>query len=84
MRGDTSGSIIHPFFIHATHALGMHFCAGGGDSPAMIRLHTKHAQRTLEHILEVNKSDDMELQTQVSVYSTSACLSRRWFEFSRL
>ena len=83
MRGDTSGSIIHPYFIHGAHAAGMHFCAGVGDSPAMIRLHARHAQRALEQILEVNKSDDMELQAQVSLYSTSACLSQRWFQIAR-
>ena len=83
MRGDTSGTIIHPYFIHSAHAVGMHFCTGVGDSPAMIRLHAKHAQRALEQILEADKSDDTELRAEVSVYSTSACLSQRWFQIAR-
>ena len=84
MRGDTSGSVVHPFFIHGAHALGMHFCAGIGDSPAMIRLHARHAQRALEQLSEARKTDDVELNAQISVYSTSSCISQRWFQFSRL
>ena len=84
MRGDTSGSIVHPFFIHGAHALGMHFCVGVGNSPAMIRLHARHAQRALEQLSEVRKKGDVELSGQTSVYSASSCISQRWFQFARL
>ena len=83
MRGDTSGSVVHPFFIHAAHALGMHFCASVGDSPAMIRLHARHAQRALEQTLEAGKTDNVELKAQVYINHTSGCISQRWFQLAR-
>jgi hypothetical protein len=62
MCGDTSGDVVHPFFVHTSNSVGMHLHAGVGDSPAMLQLHAKHSQRALEQMSEVGKSDDAELK----------------------
>ena len=71
MRGDTSGTLIHPFFIPAAQSLGMHFCEGIDDSPAMIRLQAKHLQTSLEILVEISKGHDLELRAQVALWVTA-------------
>jgi hypothetical protein len=83
MRGDTSGDVVNPFFVHISNAIGMHLRAGVGESPAMIQLHAKHAQRTLEQMSEAGKSDNPELKAQMLLYATSATLFQRWFQPAR-
>jgi hypothetical protein len=84
MRGDTSGDVVHPFFVHASNALGMHLRGGVGDSPAMIRLHAKHAQRSVEQMSEADKSDNAELKAQMYLYPAFGCLFQRWFKPARI
>ena len=52
--------------------------ASVGDSPTMIRLHARHAQRALEQTLEASKTDNVELEAQVYLNHTSGCISQRW------
>ena len=68
LRGDTSGTIIHPFFIPAAQSLGMHFCEGMDDSPAMIRLQARHLQTCLELVADVFKRCDRELIARVALW----------------
>ena len=75
LHGDTSGAIIHPFFIPAAQALGMHFCEGMADSPAMVQLHAKHVQTSLGLLLEVFKGCDWELRTHVALWITTASIT---------
>ena len=84
MHGDTSGDVVHPFFVHTSNAVGMHLHACVGDSPAMVRLHAKHAQRSLVQMSEVGKSSNMQLKAQVYLYAASACLFQRWFQPARI
>ena len=83
MRGDTSNAIVHPFFVPAMVALGMHLRPDGGDSPMMVRLHAKHAQLALEQVAEITAGSDATLQTQVLLCSTTVSLHGRWFKHSR-
>lgn len=71
LRGDTSGTVIHPFFISAAHCLGMYFCQGMESSPGMIRLQAKHLQRCFEWLAEIFNGDDWELRAQIALWATS-------------
>jgi hypothetical protein len=83
MHGDTSGDVVHPFFVHTSNAVGMHLRICVGDSPVMVRLHAKHAQRALEQISEAGKSGNMQLKAQMYLFAASACLFQRWFQPAR-
>ena len=74
LRGDTSGAVIHPFFIHAVHCLGMYFCDGMENSPAMVRLQAKHLQSTFEWLAEIFKGHDWELRAQVALWAISSSI----------
>lgn len=75
LRGDTSGVILNPFFIHGAQSLGMYFCEGVEKSPAMVRLHAKHVQTCLESILEVFREHDWELRAQVALWVTAGSVT---------
>lgn len=83
MRADTSGTVVHPFFIHATAGLGMHFLANVTDSPEMVRLHAKHSQLAWEQVAEISKGNDPYLKAQGFLQIATASLYGRWFEFCR-
>lgn len=74
LRGDTSGAVIHPFFIPASHSLGMHFCEGMGN---MYQPHARYVQSSLEHLAQVNRGNDWELQAQVALWITSGSIIMR-------
>ena len=48
----------------------------------MIRLHARHAQRTLEQTLEASKTDNVELKAQVYLNHTSGRISQQWFQMA--
>jgi hypothetical protein len=77
MCGDTSGNVVHPFFVHSSNAVGMHLRAGVEDSPTMLQLHAKHSQRALEQMSEAGKSGDAELKAQMSLYGSNNCYCPR-------
>ena len=83
MLADTSNTVVHPFFVHATAGLGMHLRANITDSPEVVRLHAKHGQLAWEQIAEINKGNDPHLKAQAFLQITTASLYGRWFEFSR-
>ena len=68
LRGDASGAVIHPFFIHSTQTLGMYFCEGMDDSSAMNRLHAKHAHMCTESLMDILEKRDWELMAQTAVW----------------
>jgi len=68
LRGDTSGTIINPFFIYVAQSLGMYFCEGIGSSPAMIRLQAKHGQACLESLAVIFRGRDWELWAQAALF----------------
>lgn len=81
LNGDTSGTIIHPFFISAAQSIGMHFCDGIGNSPAMITLYAKYVQRALELLSDllggIAASREWELQAQVTLWITMGSIIMR-------
>ena len=72
LRGDISGSVIHPYFIPAAQALGMYYCEGMDSSPAMIRLQAKYLQAAFEWLAEVFKGRNWELKAQVALWTAAA------------
>ena len=84
MHGDTSGDVVHPFFVHFSSAIGMHLCAGVGDSLAMLQLQARHSQRVLEHMSEADKSGNAELKAQMLICAASGCLFQRLFRPARV
>jgi len=83
MRGDTSNTIVHPFFVPATAALGMNLCAGVGDSPTMVRLFAKYTQLSFEQLAVVVSGSDANLQAQAFLYYVAGSLYARWSVVSR-
>lgn len=83
MRADTSNTVVHPFFIHATAGLGMHFRANITDSVETVRLHAKHGQLAFEQAAEINKGNDPYIKAQAFLQIATASLYGRWFEFCR-
>ena len=75
LRGDTSGTIIHPFFIPAAQSLGMHFCEGMDNSPAMIRLQARHLQRSMELLMDIFKGHDLELRAQAALWVVAGSIT---------
>ncbi|KAF9785457.1 hypothetical protein BJ322DRAFT_831444 [Thelephora terrestris] len=72
LRGDSSGTAIHPYFIQATQALGMYYCEGMDDSPAMVRLQAIYVQMGFELLAGIFKGDDWELRAQVALWTAAA------------
>jgi len=83
MRGDTSNTVVHPFFVPATAGLGMHLCAGIENSPVMVQLHAKHGQLAFEHVAEIVKGSDAYIKAQIFLFVAVASLYARWPKFSR-
>ena len=75
LGGDTSGTIIHPFFIPAAEALGIYFCKGTASSPAVVRLHAKHVKISREWLAKIFKGCDWELRAQVALWVTSSAVT---------
>ena len=71
LDGDTSGTVIRPFFIPATHSLGKHFCEWMADSFTMVTLHARYVQEALEQLMEMLKETtrrkNWNLQAQVAL-----------------
>jgi hypothetical protein len=83
MHGDTSGDVVHPFFVHISNSVGMHLGGSLEASPAMLQLHAKHSQRALEQMSEAGKSGDAELKAQMLLCAASGALFQRWFRPAR-
>lgn len=81
LRGDTSGSIIHPFFILAAQSLGMQLCEDMGNSPAMVVLYAKYVQKSLEFLTDLldqfAAGPQRELQAQAFLWITMGSIVMR-------
>jgi len=74
LHGDVSGVVIHPFFIYGAQTLGMYFCEGMDDSPAMVRFQARYLQKTLECFMDILKGHDWELKAQVGLWATAGSI----------
>ena len=83
MQANTSNTVVHPYFTHATAGLGMHFRANISDTPDVVRLHAKHGQLAWEQIAEISKENDPYLKAQIYLLTATASLYGRWFDFCR-
>ena len=79
LRGDTSGAVIHPFFVYGAQALGMYFCEGMDSSPAMVRLRATHVKMCSESLIGIFKTCDWELMAQAAVFVISGCIILRLY-----
>ena len=70
--GDTSGSVIHPYFIPAIQAVGMYYCDDIDSSPAIVRLQARYAQMAFEQLKEIFDGRNWELQAQVALWTAAA------------
>lgn len=68
LRGDTSGAVINPFFVHCAQVLGMYFCEGMENSPIMAELHAREAGMGFDSLVEIFKIRDWGLMAQVGVW----------------
>ena len=84
LRGDTSGTVIAPFFIHAAQSLGMHFCDDIDTSPAVVRLQARYIQTSLELLAETLKGHDWELRAQASLWVAAGSVVMRLSHITHL
>ena len=80
LRGDASGTVVNPFFVHALAGLGMYFCAGVEHSPTMVFRRAKHAQRASEQVAEANVGSDRDLAVQISLSLVAVSIHARWLD----
>jgi len=83
MRGDTSNTVVHPFFVPNATGIGMLLGAGAGASPTMVRLFAKHGQLALEQLAEIVKGSDAYLKVQAHLCVATGGLYIGGFKHSR-
>lgn len=83
MCGDTSNTVVHPFFIPATAGLGVSFYAGTEHPQTAIQLRAKHGQLGFQQIAEIAAGSDASLKIHAFLYVAVSCLYGRWFAMSR-
>jgi hypothetical protein len=83
MRGDTSNTVVHPFFAPGMVALGIQIRTSATVSQQMVGLHAKYAQLAMEQVAEANRGCDAYLKTQISLLTATASLRARWPKLSR-
>jgi len=77
LRGDTSGTVIHPFFIYGAQSLGMYFCDDMDNSPAMARLQAKHNRMAAECLEDIFRIHDWELKALAGVWVLASSIVLR-------
>ena len=83
LRGDLSGTVVHPWFVYATAGLGVRFCGGIVFSPEMTQRHARIIQQGLEHFAEITRGSNADLTVQVFVSIAAMTLHVRWVNPSR-
>ena len=63
-RGDTSNAVVNRYFMYGFQTIGTHFCKTLDESPAMIQLVARYAQKAWETLAEIYGSDDQKLKVQ--------------------
>ena len=78
MRGDLCGMVVHPFFVHQAHALGMHYCATLPDGKTAIIMQARYAQLTWESMADISEDQDHFLLLEAMFALASSCMLLRW------
>ena len=82
MRGDTSNTIVDPFFITITIGVGVYFCANLSPQKT-VQLRAKYGQLAFERLAEINKGNDASLKVHAFLCIATASLYGRWLRMSR-
>ena len=83
MRGDLCGTVVHPFFIHHAHALGMHYCAALPGGKTAIIMQARYAQLTWESMAEISQVQDSFLLVEAMFALASSCIFLRWISITQ-
>jgi hypothetical protein len=83
MRGDLCGTVVHPFFVHHAHALGMHYCTTLPDGKTAIIIQARYAQLTWESMAEISKERDRFLLLEAMFALASSCVFLRWLSITQ-
>ena len=63
-RGDTSNAVVHRHFVHSFQAIGAFICETPDESPAMVQMLARSAQKAWETLIEIYRTDDQKLKAQ--------------------
>ena len=64
LRGDTSNAVVDRYFVYSFQTIGMHLCGTLDDSPVMVQLLARYAQKAWETLIEIHKTGDDKLVAQ--------------------
>ncbi|KAF9643500.1 hypothetical protein BDM02DRAFT_3123338 [Thelephora ganbajun] len=77
VNGDTSGTLIHPFFVYKILSLGIHHFTILENSPPMVLLHARYIQKFWEELVNIQQGNDHDLKIQSMLFLTSGCILAR-------
>lgn len=83
MRGDLCGTVVHPFFVHIAHALGMHYCKTLPDGKTAIIIQARYAQLTWESMANISRERDRFLLLEAMFALASSCIFLRWLDITQ-
>jgi len=83
MHGDLCGTVVHPFFVHLAHALGMHYCTALPDGKTAIVMQARYAQLTWESMADISREQDRFLLLEAMFALASSCLYLRWLSITQ-
>ena len=63
-RGDTSNAVVNRHFVYAFQTTGMLLSGAPEESPAMVLLAARSAQRAWETFIEIHRADNQTLKAQ--------------------
>ena len=63
-RGDTSNAVVDRYFIYGFQAVGTHLCETLDESPAMVLLTARYAQKAWEGLVVIYGTNDPKLKVQ--------------------
>ena len=85
LRGDLSGTVVHPWFVYFMAASGTSFWVGAGigPSPEMTQRNVVNVQRGYEQFTEITRGSNADLTVQVLVSIAAMTLHVRRFNPAR-
>jgi len=63
-RGDTSNTVVNRYFLYGFQAIGTHLSEVLDESPVVVRLLARYAQRAWETLIEIYKTGDQILKAK--------------------
>ena len=84
IRGDQSGTVLHPLFVCATQVYGMQFIPGVDNTPAMVMFCARRTQVGWEHLAELFKGKDDWVKLQATLLIASGYIFARMTQMGLL